>query len=67
MASRYPEEESLFQEKQNQDQKIKFLYLPKEDMLTKQEGQEHISSVVRNWLKGLVNTFINLTILTSVT
>jgi HD superfamily phosphodiesterase len=48
MASQYQEEESLFQEKQSQDQKIKSLYLPKEDMPTKQEGREHTSSVVRN-------------------
>ena len=67
MASQYQEEESLFQEKQNQDQKIRFLYLPKEDMPTKQERQERTLSVVQNLLKGLVNTFIDLTILTSVT
>ena len=48
MASQYQEEESLFQEKQNQGQKIKSLYLPKEDMPTKQERQEHTLSVVQN-------------------
>jgi hypothetical protein len=48
MASQYQEEESLFQEKQNQGQTIKFLYLPKEDMPTKQERQEHTLSVVQN-------------------
>lgn len=48
MDSQYQKEESLFQEKQNRDQRIKFLYLPKEDMPTKQERQEHTLSVVQN-------------------
>jgi hypothetical protein len=48
MASQYQGEESLFQEKQSQNQKIKSLYLLKEDMLRKQERLEHTLSVVQS-------------------
>lgn len=48
MASQYQEEESLSQEKQNQDQKIKFLYLQKGDMPRKQERQGHTLSAVQS-------------------